>query len=139
MVLMTRNLLFIALFSILGCSLESEHNLGSDFYLLGDQENTVVSKKVPNKRGVYDDVILGKIEDYEFDKKFILIYRNASESSRIYFENHPLWEAQKGKDTLQYWIIDKERNSIIGPLRKSEYLVNRKEMKIPSDLKLQSE
>jgi hypothetical protein len=127
---------FLSFFMFLAtsCSLESEHNLGNGYYLLGSEANTVISEEVQGKDGVYNDVILGKIVDYDFDKKFIIVFRNASEKAKSYFEDHPLWAQQKGKNPIQYWIIVKSKRTIYGPFDNPEFLIKRKELGIPDDL-----
>src|SRR4051812_18418407 len=94
--------------TIMSCNLESEHDLGNGYYLLGSGANTTISKIDKKNSSFYDDVILGEVTYYSFDKKFILIFRTASEKAKIYNGDNPLWEKQKGKDSLQYWIIEKE-------------------------------
>lgn len=120
-----------------GCVTESEHNLGEGYYLLGNDGNTVISKRVKSKDGIYEDLILGKISDYDFDENFIILLRDASDRYNVYFENQSLlWSKQKGTSRIQYWIIEKAKNQILGPLQKGEYLRYREKLNIPIDLKL---
>lgn len=126
---------FILVIPFGGCNFESEHNLGSNYYLLGDEGNTVVSKDIKDKR-LFDDVILGEIVDYDFDEKFILIFRNASVKAKPFFQDHTLWNQQHGKDSIQLWIIEKTEGKIYGPLDLAEYLDKRKLLKIPETLKV---
>ena len=65
--------LFSIAFFIESCNLEREVNLGDNYYLLGDFENTVISKKSKKREGVYEDILLGKINRYNYNDKFIII------------------------------------------------------------------
>jgi hypothetical protein len=118
------------------CSLESEHTLGKRCYLLGDEANTMISEEIKGKDGFYDDIILGEIVDYDFDKNFIIVLRNASEKAELYFGDHPLWSQQHGKDSIQYWIIDKNKRVVYGPLMESEFSLKRKELGVSKELKV---
>lgn len=51
----------LLLVTVTGCDLETEINLGDGYYFIGNQGNTCISKAIPGKRGIYDDVIVGKI------------------------------------------------------------------------------
>jgi hypothetical protein len=118
-----------------GCDLSSEHNLGSGYYLLGSGSNTTVSKIDKKNSSFYTDIILGEIVDYNFDKRYILIYRNASDKAKEYCNlQDSLWMQQQGKNALQYWIIEKDKEIVYGPLEKKEYLDKRQELKIPETL-----
>ncbi len=50
-------------------------------------------------------------------------------------EHAPNYQKIFANDT-NYWIIYEAKDTLIGPLRKSEYLLKRKELQIPDDLKL---
>ena len=129
------NLIFLVLFS--GCVMESEHNLGDGYYLLGNEGNTVISKRIKGREDVYEDIILGKISDYDLNEDFIILLRDASDKYNMYFESQSsLWSKQKGKGHIQYWIIEKVKNVIVGPLQKSEYVRYREKLNIPDDLTL---
>lgn len=133
-------LLGACLVFVIGCALEGEYNLGGGYYLLGDGANTTISKMQQTRRAFYNDIILGRIVDCTFDKDYILVFRNASERAKVYFNlQDSLWKKQKGKDTLQFWIIDKSDGTVYGPMEKEEYLRKREYLKIPKDVKLKEE
>ncbi|GAA4315386.1 DUF3997 domain-containing protein [Compostibacter hankyongensis] len=131
-------LIFFFAFILIGClHAESEYDLGNGYYLLGENYNTTISKIDDNNPAFFDDIILGRIIDCQFDKNFIIVYRNASLRAKVYFNlQDSLWETQRGKDSLQYWIIEKRNDVVIGPLTKNEYLLRRKELDISGNLKL---
>ncbi len=129
------------LLTLNGCiPLESEHNLGDGYYLFGDGANTSIVKQVEGKTGIYDGAILGEIVDYSFNNKFIVVYRNASQQAKVYNNlQDSLWEVQAGKDSLQFWIINKLDGAVYGPMQKEEYLHKREYLKIPKAVKLKEE
>ena len=133
--------IFIVAIGFTGCSFDSsEHDLGSGYHLLGNEGHLNVCKELKNKTEKYEDVILGKVVDYDFDGKFILIFRDASERVQSYFnsvvKDDSLWNKQQGKANLQYWIIEKDKDIIFGPLEKAEYFIKRKELKVSENLNL---
>jgi len=113
-------LTFCFLFCLFSCSLEREINLGDNYYLLGDFENTVISIEVENKEGVYEDILLGEIKKYQFDDSFIIIKRQINNKVIQLFQSHPLWETQSGNG-IQYWIINKSNHKLFGPFELSHF------------------
>jgi Protein of unknown function (DUF3997) len=101
--------------------------------LLGSHVNTTISRQIKNDRN-FEDVILGEIVGYDFDKRFILIQRNASDEAKDFFRDHPLWKNQVGKTANQYWIIDKDDDKVYGPLDSLQFLSQRDALKISSAL-----
>lgn len=108
-------LLAMLLFCAYSCNLEREIDLGNGYYLLGDHENSVISKKLKNKKGVYKDILLGEIMRYEFNQKYIIVNRQINQKVKMLFQTHPLWGSQNG-DENQFWIINKTTEELIGPL-----------------------
>lgn len=135
--------LFVVVFFVTlnGCiPMEAEYNLGNGYYLFGDGANTSIAKKVEGKKGIYDGVILGEIVDYSFNKKFIVIYRIASKRAKVYNNlQDSLWKMQAGKDSLQFWIINKLNGAVYGPRQKGEYLHEREYLKVSKSVKLKEE
>lgn len=128
-------ILFIGfLFCLSGCG-EEEHSLGSGYYIIGSGPNTAVVKK--DSRYTYDGVILGQIVKYSFDKDFIVVFRNASKEAEVFFgSDDSLWIGQRGIDSLQYWIVEKEGNNVFGPLSKPEYSGKMRELSVPEKLRI---
>ncbi len=130
--------LLVLLFS--KCSLEGEYNLGAGYFLFGDKANTVIAKETKGKIAVYSEVIEGEIRQYNFNKNYIIAERRISENARTYFGSHPLWNEQKGNgDTIQFWIIDKSTDSLIGPMDWQKYVETRTLLQLPAELKFRSE
>lgn len=112
--------LLILFILIVSCNMEREVNLGDGYYLLGDYNNSVISKEVKGKGGVYNDILLGRIEKYKYNKSFVIVKRTINEDVKILLESHPLWESQSGSET-QYWIINKSTDSLLGPFTFQEF------------------
>lgn len=119
--------------------LESYPSLGNGYYLMGnDSFSMAIVKENESKKEVYDILILGQILKYNYDKKYIIVYRNASTKARVFFFNNPKWEEQSGKDSLQYWIIEKNKRQIFGPLNKQDYKWKRDSLKMSKNINLES-
>ncbi|WP_316794729.1 hypothetical protein [Pedobacter frigoris] len=133
-----RRLLLIILLFASSCNFEGEINLGSGYFLLGDEGNTAICKKITNY-DAYSSVILGEILDYDYDSESIIILRKASEAAKVYFNTQEdLWNKQKGADSIQYWIIIKDKDIIKGPLTGKEFLSEKRKLNLSADLKLES-
>lgn len=126
------------IFTFLCCDSEKEVNLGNGYFLLGSKANTTISKVNSTDYALYDDLILGEIVDYVFDNETILIKREISDKSKVYFQDHPLWREEELGST-QYWIIIKTNNLMKGPYDLSNYIAVRNELSISPDLKLKHE
>ena len=103
--------------------------LGSNYYLMGNKENTASIKVVHSNGNTFDDVILGEIIDCNKDPKFILVHRKITDKAKTIFEETILWEKQN-KYPDQYWIIDKTYDGINGPLNYKDYIARRKELQV---------
>jgi hypothetical protein len=129
-------LLFILLFTgICNCSLDYDRNLGDGYFINGYGVTTVIYKKINNKED--DEILLGEIVEYKFNSNFILIYRVVTKEVKKFNNDHYLSEIMRGGDSIQYWIINKKKNIIIGPLRKNEYLLKCKNLNIPNNIQLE--
>jgi hypothetical protein len=103
------------LLGVYSCSLEREVDLGNGYFLLGDYENSVISKKNGEKQGVYQDILLGEIKNYEYNQKYIIVEREVNSKVKMLFQGHPLWKPQTG-ESIQFWIINKQTEELKGPL-----------------------
>lgn len=124
-------------FSCTPGELETYPSLGDGYYLIGnDSASSAIVKEGDNKGRGYSILILGQVKRYNYDKKFIIVYRNASEEAKLFYFDNPLWQEQRGKDSLQYWIIKKSDNKIFGPLNKLGYQRKRDSLKISKSISL---
>ncbi len=119
-----------------GCSLDYDRNLGDGYFINGYGVTTVIYKKVDPKQD--DEILLGEIVDYSFDDNFILIYREVTKEVKAFFNDHSRYEIMRGGDTIQYWIINKKKNIIIGPLHKDVYLLKCKELSVSNNIQLKN-
>lgn len=120
-------LLFIMVMG--GCivSLESDINLGDGYHLFGTGVNTFISKEVPGKKGVYDDLIIGRIVSQMHDNKYIVVYREVDKKDKDYLGEHHLWTEVNNTPINQFWVINKDDGTIYGPLDFIEYIDLKKE------------
>jgi len=129
--------IILLLISSFHCKTVGKQTLGSDYYLMGDKENSASIKLVHGLHDGFDDVILGEIVDYDTDPYFILIHRKVTDKAKAIFEDNALWSKQlKGNLTDQYWIIEKAVDGITGPLNFQEYLAKRKQLNISEGVKI---
>ena len=131
--------LFLILILLTGCTYDYERNLGGDYVITGYEKTTVISKEIPGRVTEYKEVLLGEIVDCDFDRDFIIVYREVSEEARMFWGDHPYSEIFRGGDSTQFWIIQKNSDVIYGPLNKNEYLDKRNELRISDNIKLHNE
>lgn len=125
---------YLLIISLAGCTEDIDRNLGNGYFLTGYGVTTVIFKHY--KGGGDDQILLGEIVDYSFDDRFILVYRKVSDKVINYFNDHPYSEIMRGGDSIQYWIIQKQIDSTLGPFHKEEYLLKRSKLKVPNSLQL---
>ena len=129
-------LIILLITTVYGCNFEREVSLGDNYFLCGDGANTSISKKVPDKVGVYDDIVIGEIVSYSFDDNYIVIYRDVSEESKVFFHEHDLWTEKNNLPKYQFWVINKSSDEVFGPLNFFEYLELKKKEKIKISIKV---
>ncbi len=127
-------LFFLVIITLISCTETLDRDLGNSYFLTGYGITTEIYKKISDKED--KKVLLGEIVEYTFNDNFILIYRVISEKVKNHFNDHSYSEIMRGGDTIQYWIIQKQKDNVIGPLRKEEYHLKRNELKIPNNIKL---
>lgn len=136
-----------------GCE-EKKNDLGNGYKLLTDEGGYTVS--------ICDSVNILKIDAYilecKFDNSFIIAMQSPPDSlppmkKIIYTDADRKKIASNDKIFKQYWIINKQQkeiysldsltqrakySNIYGPYNKSEYLKQRKVLKVPNNLKLEN-
>lgn len=73
------------------------------------------------------------------NKDFILISRLVTEYDYRDRDADSVWLVQNSNDSLQYWIIEKQKSNVTGPLNEKEFQKARIELTIPEDLRLKIE
>ena len=132
-----KNAYFFILLLILfsgSCTETLDRNLGSNYLLTGYGVTTEIFKHYDG--GGDDEILLGEIVDYSYNDNYILVYRVISDKVMQQFGDHSYTEIMRGGDSIQYWIIVKQNDKMIGPLNRNEYLLKRKELNIPNSLHL---
>ena len=73
----------------------------------------------------YDQVLFPEIIDYAYNERYIVAYQKFDPAS---LDNDTVWQRkeiryyqQMKKQKKVYWVIDKVKDSIYGPLDKSRY------------------
>ncbi len=122
------------IFFLGGCTETLDRNLGGNYLLTGYGINTEILKHYDG--GGDDEILLGEIVDYSYNDNYILVYREISDKVMQQFGDHSNSEIMRGGDSIQYWIIEKQNDNLIGPLKRNEYLLKRKELNIPNSLQL---
>jgi hypothetical protein len=123
-------LLFVIGFFTLGIN---DYDLGDSYYYLPKYESidigypeaeAIIYKSA--KKNLFTDVkIRGDVISVSSNKDLILA------------SQHPT--NIHGIDTVRYFIIRKEMDAVYGPYKKEEYLLMRKQLRIPQELKLKEE
>ena len=117
-------------------SSESDINLGDGYHLFGSGLNAAISREDSSNKGVYDDIIIGRIVSLMRDNKYIVVYREVDEKSKVYFQGHNLWTEMNNTPINQFWIIDKNNGTVYGPMDFIEYINVKKEKGIKVKLEL---
>jgi len=108
-----------------GCVYDT-HNLGSD-YVYDDEHKMIYSSSHSGNE------IPSTILEYRFDRSFIIIKQKPREND----PNASLYSREfhysKGFDEVYYWIIIKEKNVLLGPMIKDEYILAKQKYAVEMD------
>lgn len=128
---------------VLGCDYRydgvSYDELGSGFFIVHDRGRPFIGKEVSPNSHSYQPVIFPYIKNYAMNKDFILISRLVTEYDYRDRDADSVWLVQNSNDSLQYWIIEKQKSNVTGPLNEKEFQKARIELTIPEDLRLKIE
>lgn len=144
-----RVIVLAVLITIMGCSKYPELGSGYEFNNDGRYTLSIVDS---NNNIVVAETIL----EYAFDSTFIIASQRPWDSiPNIRTMNYRESNKAFDKSTFrQYWIINKKKKSVyayneaskkatysnvFGPFKKEEYLLKRKELGVPDNLRLKSE
>jgi hypothetical protein len=111
------------------------YDLGDGYFIENYQEDNSVISKRSKEDETSEIIIYGKIIDYRSNDSFIIVFRRDSIETNRYFQGIKEYEEQKG-DVEQYWIIDKRKDKIYGPLNKKTFYNARKNLGVPEYLKI---
>jgi len=130
-----KHLTWLLVISTSSCVFDEARDLGNDYFINGYETSTVLYKKLPS--GAEKEVLLGDVSTYLYDDNFIAIRREVSPKVISHFSDHNLSEITRGGDSIQYWIVKKDKDLLIGPLSQTEYFIKRKELKLSAETNLE--
>ena len=125
----------IGLFFLAMSSYFSEAELGDGYYYLsyynaidvGSNEGSMIYKST--QKSYFQTILIkGGIIEVNKDKAYILVGQNKQQL-----------DLKVKTDVYYYWIIEKARTEIYGPLTFDEYIAKKKELGVSESLKLKSE
>ncbi len=127
-----RNISFIITVCLLVACSDSTTELGNNYFLRieGRTANEIINRK-PNQRGIPPDILR-----YNYDDDFIIAEQRPNKFDDVMHNDKIKYE--KGRESLYYWIIIKDKDELIGPLDISKFQEAKKEYDIPIDLELKS-
>jgi len=139
-----RNIIFSILFLFLIIALKctfprsdaTSELLGRGYFYVNASGRGMIYKGDLKKTNTHQLKISGNVEKYRFDDKFITAFRHITPLEFSDSSTNSLFKKQHNGDTLQYWIIDKIKDSIYGPLTYKEYFTLSKQFNLNSKLKL---
>ena len=123
---------FLVSVCLTACKFGTDFDLGSGYHQYEYGLNSYIFKEA-EKGKTSGIVICGEIVSVNKNDDVILVYRSASPKSKVYFDNTDLWEKQQGVDSNQFWIIEKKKDIVHGPLTAFQYIDLRIQLKIPAD------
>ncbi len=123
------SLLYFAFFCI-NCSSDYTENLGNGYFFVGEGEplNKILNKK--SDRGVIPE----NVNDYDFDKNFIIAKQKPELPQSILYEKK--YEYKDGPNEYYYWLIIKNEYRVLGPYNISEFNYAKEIYNVPNTLKL---
>lgn len=116
--------LYCLVLIIQGCTSDYSKNLGEGYFYRdeGGKIKDILCEK-PNGKEVPATVL-----DYAYDNEFIIAKQEPKlPQDPLYDRNY---EYRKGKNTLYFWIILKEKDIAFGPMDKVEFTTKTKELGI---------
>lgn len=125
----------ISLFFLTMSSCFSEAELGNGYYYLsyydaidvGYNEGSLIYKST--QKSYYQTILIqGGILEVAKDRDYILVGQNQQQT-----------DLKHKTAVYYYWIINKNNSEVFGPLTFDEYMVKKKELGVPKDLKLKCE
>lgn len=130
----------ILISAIYSCSLDHSVDLGNGYRF--DHDPVISNDKAIFGPFENTYAVPGHIVAYNFDSIFIVAEQKPREVILKDTYNDPEMTYRKQENLfkesslLQFWIIIKSNNSILGPYTKEEYLQKREELGVPKKLKL---
>ena len=125
-------LLILLIFIFHNCGRVSEIHLGNNYYYVSEGgKKTFISLRNKEKLAIEKDIIMPTIVEYKYNNEYVIVYRVITEEMSKFYKdtNDEDWNKQLGMD-IQYWLIEKHKNKVIGPLDKRHFSQIRDSLKI---------
>lgn len=110
--------------------------LGSGYFYVNTSNRGMIYKGDLEKTNTHVLKISGNVEKYLFDDKFIVAFRHITPLEIRDSGTNTLFKQQNNGDTLQFWIIEKAKDSTYGPLDSAQYLELFNRLKLNYKIKL---
>ena len=128
--------IFLLLFTInlTSCASDSTVKLGNEYIYFseGTSDNEITKQYRNSNNEVITIVIPRAIIDYEYNNSFITALQVPIEKKeKVIDENIQL----KNPEKYNYWMIDKKKDKLYGPLTKKAFIKKCNELEIPDKLK----
>jgi len=128
-----RNFIFLTSFLLFEkCEYRNDGNTES----LGSGYSIFISSHSKDILGKKNIVLVTGIKDYASDDSFITLFRNVNQLSYSLDSTDLRWKKQNLPDSLEFWIINKKKDSLFGPLNRSEFNDLKNRLKFSSSLEL---
>lgn len=110
--------------------------LGNGYFYVNASNRGMIYKGDLEKTSTHILKISGNIERYGFNEKFIVAVRHITPLEIRDSATNALFEQQSNGDTLQFWVIEKAKDSIYGPLDSTQYKELSNRLKLSLEIKL---
>ena len=128
-----RNYIFLTILLLFEkCEYRNDGNTES----LGSGYSIYISSHSKDILGKKNIVLVTGIKDYASDDSFITVFRNVNQMSYSLDSTDLEWKNQNLGDSLEFWIINKKKDSLYGPLNRSEFDDLKNRIKFSSALEL---
>lgn len=136
----------------------SYHDAGKNYKdIIGEKKRSIPFTKKSNLKYIKERNIYSTVIDYSFDEQFVLAIQKPNKRGHaigIKFELEDVYSVDESESIadsliscdsyyqeifsreLNYWIISHKDDSLFGPYSKEEYLLKRKELGVPEELRL---
>lgn len=139
-IIISRSLFVILIVIFLFNSCEKDWGkLGNGYYL---EYNAIDDLSLLGKNRNY--LVYGPIIKYQYNFKYITIMEKPREKIYVMYNLDSMYDQENKRryrfdkiNYFNYWIIDKQLDSVFGPYQKNEFLVKFNELKLPDSLKVE--
>ena len=125
--------------TIISCTPKSE--LGDDlFFTTNSTGDLSIGKRIPgySSGNAHGYLVYGHITDYAFDSNFILIAEKPRDSVSGWksLKYHDAEDIFRTSSFRQYYILDRNYDSLHGPVKLDQYIKLKAILQVPSELEI---